>query len=66
MYGKASLGIRFCRRTSTGSSAAFAANRSTARSITWLASGRPAPRNEVMGVVFVTTERPSASMRGIA
>ncbi len=43
-----------------------AANRSTARSIVCVASGRPAPRNDVIGVVFVTTEHPSTSIRGMA
>ncbi len=38
---------------------------SSARSIACVASGRPAPRNAVIGVVFVTTERPSNSIRGI-
>ena len=36
------------------------------RSIACAASGLPAPRIVVMGVVFVTTESPSTSMRGIA
>ena len=56
----------FFRRTSAGSIPISAANASIARSIACVASGRPAPRNAVVGVVFVTTERPSNSMRGIA
>ena len=35
-------------------------------SIAWAASGRPAPRKLVVGVVFVTTDRPSISILGIA
>jgi hypothetical protein len=58
--------MKFRRRTSIESSSSSAANNSTARSIAWQASGRPAPRNAVIGVVFVTTLRPSNSMRGIA
>ena len=66
LYGNESRGIRFRRRSSTGSIPSSAASMSIARSIACVASGRPAPRNEVIGVVFVTTERPSTSMRGIA
>ena len=66
MYGKASFGTKFLRRTSAGSSPISAAKRSSARSIACAASGRPAPRIEVVGVVFVTTDRPSTSTLGIS
>jgi hypothetical protein len=36
------------------------------RSIACEASGLPAPRTVVTGVVFVTTDVPSTSIRGIA
>jgi hypothetical protein len=44
LYGNASEGTRLRRRTSTGSMPISAANRSIARSIAAVASGRPAPR----------------------
>ena len=53
--GNASAGMRLRRRTSAGSSPISAANRSIARSIACVASGRPAPRNGPIGVVLVTT-----------
>jgi hypothetical protein len=43
-----------------------AANRSIAHSITWIASGRPAPRKAAICVVLVTTVVPSASSRGMS
>ncbi len=43
-----------------------AANRSMARSIAAVASGRPAPRYAPTGVVVVTTDRATASARGIS
>ena len=64
--GKASGEMKFLRRTSAGSSPISAAKRSTARSIAWVASGRPAPRNGPTGVVFVTTACAWTSIFGIA
>ena len=58
--------MRFFRRTSAGSRPASSAKRSIARSIACVASGRPAPRYAVIGVVFVTTETASTSIAGIA
>ncbi len=58
--------MKFLRRTSIGSMPSSAANMSIARSIACVASGRPAPRNAEIGVVFVATERPSNSIFGIA
>ena len=49
--------MKFLRRTSAGSMPISAAKRSIVRSIACAASGRPAPRIVVIGVVFVTTER---------
>ena len=49
------------RRTSAGSIPISAANRSIARSIAAVASGRPAPRYAPIGVVVVTTERANDS-----
>ena len=66
MCGNESFEMKFFRRTSAGSSPISAAKRSIARSIACVASGRPAPRREVIGVVFVTTETPSNSSFGIA
>ena len=54
------------RRTSAGSSPASPAKRSIARSIACVASGRPAPRIEVVGVVLVTTDTVLVSTFGIA
>ena len=54
--GKASAEMKLRRRTSAGSTPISAAKASTARSIACAASGRPAPRKAVVGVVFVTTE----------
>ena len=58
--------MKFLRRTSAGSSPISAAKRSRARSMACAASGRPAPRIEVVAVVLVTTERVSTSTSGIA
>ena len=58
--------MKFVRRTSAGSSPASAAKRSIARSIACAASGRPAPRIEVVGVVLVTTDTVLVSIFGIA
>ena len=66
MCGNESFEMKFFRRTSAGSSPTAPAKRSIARSIACVASGRPAPRMEVVGVVEVTTERPSNSIFGIA
>ena len=66
MTGNASDAKRLRRRTSAGSRPISAANRSIARSIACVASGRPAPRNGPMGVVLVTTLTVSASIVGIA
>ena len=44
---------------------ASAANTSIARSIACAASGRPAPRNAVIGAVLVTTDCAVTSTRGI-
>ncbi len=66
MCGNASAGMKFRRLTSAGSIPSSAANVSIARSITCAASGRPAPRNAPIGVVFVTTEQLSNSIVGIA
>ena len=54
------FGMKFLRRTSAGSSCSSAANTSIARSIACVASGRPAPRNAAIGVVFVTHGAPRA------
>ena len=53
--GSVKAGSRLRRRTSAGSMPISAANRSIARSITAVASGRPAPRYAPTGVVLVTT-----------
>ena len=66
VYGNTSGGIRFFRRTSTGSMPSSAAIRSIARSTSAVASGRPAPRYAATGVVFVTTLHPRDAIRGIA
>ena len=66
VYGNESASMKFLRRTSAGSSPISAANASTARSIAWAASGRPAPRNAVVNDVFVTTEFDSYASVGIA
>jgi len=58
--------MKFVRRTSAGSRPASAAKRSMARSSACVASGRPAPRIEVVGVVLVTTETVLVSTLGIA
>ena len=42
------------------------AKRSTARSITMLASGRPAPRTGPVGVALVSTALPEHSTRPMA
>src|SRR6266550_1087800 len=47
--------MKFFRRSSTGSSSSLRASASTARSIAYVASGRPAPRYASVGVVFVKT-----------
>ncbi len=64
-YGNWSFLIRFTRRTSAGSIPISVANRSMARSIAAAASGRPAPRYAVVGVVFVTTLLPPNSTFGM-
>jgi hypothetical protein len=64
VYGKASGGTTFRRRTSAGSIPISAANRSTARSIAAAASGRPAPRYAEIGVVLVAAARNCAPARG--
>ena len=61
--GSANGAMRLRRRTATGSSPTSAANRSIARSIAAVASGRPAPRYPDTGVVVVTTERTLHSTR---
>ncbi len=66
MCGNASFAMKFLRRTSAGSIPISAANTSSARSIACDASGRPAPRNAEIGVVFVTTDLPSNSMVGMS
>ena len=66
LCGNASFGMKFLRRTSIGSIPISAANRSIMRSSDCDASGRPAPRNVVTGVVFVRTPRPWTSIFGIA
>ena len=66
MYGNASLGMKFRRRTSAGSSDSSAASRSIARSSICVASGRPAPRTGPIGVVLVTTALTSISTFGIS
>ena len=47
--------MKFSRRTSTGSLPSLRASASTARSIAYVASGRPAPRYASVGTVFVKT-----------
>ena len=64
MYGNASGGMKFVRLTSAGSSPMSEANMSIARSTTWVASGRPAPRSGPVWVVFVTTAVISTSIFG--
>ena len=64
--GSVNLASRFFRRTSAGRRPISAANRSMARSMAAVASGRPAPRYAPTGVVLVTTESATASARPIA
>ena len=47
--------MKLSRRTSTGSLPSSRASASTARSIAYVASGRPAPRYASVGVVCVKT-----------
>ena len=47
--------MKFLRRNSTRSMPSSAASASIVRSITYVASGRPAPRYASVGVVFVKT-----------
>ena len=58
--------MKLRRRNSAGSRPRSAANRSIARSSSWVASGRPAPRTAAVGVVFVATESKRTSILGIA
>ena len=53
--------MKFLRRNSTGSMSSLRASVSTARSIAYVASGRPAPRYASVGVVFVKTPTHSKS-----
>ena len=64
--GNASAGMKLRRRTSAASSDTSAANRSIARSIICVASGRPAPRTGPVGVELVTSAITSASIFPIA
>ena len=52
-YGKLSGGRKLRRRTSAGSMPSSSATRSIARSMTYVASGRPAPRYASTNVVLV-------------
>ncbi len=47
--------MKFFRRSSTRSIPSSSASASIVRSITYVASGRPAPRYASVGVVFVNT-----------
>ena len=53
--GKSSLGMKFFRRSSSGSMPSSAATWSTIISIRWVASGRPAPRIASVANLFVKT-----------
>ncbi len=53
--------MKFFRRSSTGSISSFRASASTARSIAYVASGRPAPRYASVGVWCVNTPEHSNS-----
>ena len=64
--GSSNRASRLRRRTSAGSIPSSVANRSTARSIAAVASGRPAPRYAPTGGVVVTTTRAWASTKGMA
>ena len=57
--------MKFLRRISTGSMPSSLADRSTKRSITYVASGRPAPRYASTGVVCVKTPVTSQWMAGV-
>ena len=54
-FASAWLGAKLIRRTSAGSFPRCRARASTARSSTYVASGRPAPRTASVGVMFVMT-----------
>ena len=56
VWGNAPGSRKLRRRTSAGSISTSAANRSTARSMAEVASGRPAPRKAPLGVVVVGTD----------
>ena len=64
--GNFSLAMKLRRRISVGSSPTSTANMSTARSIIWVASGRPAPRTGPIGVELETTEVMSTSILGMS
>ena len=57
--------MKLRRRSSAGSRSSSAASASIARSIAYVASGRPAPRYAPVGVVFVTTALASKLIFGI-
>ena len=63
--GKSSLGMKFLRRTSSGSIPSSAASWSSITSIMWVASGRPAPRIASVGHLFVNTPTMSVWTAGI-
>ncbi len=64
--GNFSLGMKLRRRSSAGSIPISVAYMSTARSIIWVASGRPAPRTGPIGVELETTEVMSTSILGMS
>ena len=66
VYGNASAATRFLRRTSAGSMPISTANRSTARSMAAVASGRPAPRYATTLAVVVTKDRALHSTFGMS
>ena len=53
--GKSSFGMKFFRRSSSGSMPSSWASCSTITSIRWVASGRPAPRVASVAILFVKT-----------
>ena len=53
--GKSSFGMKFLRRSSSGSMFSSCASCSRQTSIMWVASGRPAPRIASVAILFVKT-----------
>ena len=65
LYGNASGGMKFSRRSSAASILSSAAAWLTSRSTTYAMSGRPAPRYEPTGVQLVSTARNVAYSAGM-